>query len=252
MVDVIIPTKNELKNLDDLVLRVHKSLSDASIEYLITFVDDHSNDGTLEKIKELSKSYNIQYFLKNGKQGKGYSIMEGLKLTRNEQIVFLDADLQYPPENLPEMLALLNKHGVVVANRTNYKSKNILRKLISRSNSFLLGKLIYNYGCDIQSGMKAFRRSILTEVKSKNVGKWTFDLQLLNASYHLGQTIGTVDINFENRLYGSSKVSILGTSIEIFLNALKVKLTHIGHVVHMAPKMKNSMLHAGMLIRGKK
>src|SRR3990167_2855291 len=116
--EVIVPVKNEAKNIPELVQRIHKSLSLAKINYRITFVDDHSEDDTTYQINIASEKYpisklessaenfsfqasRIKLLIKYGKPGKAYSILEGAREAESEFIAMIDGDLQYPPEALP-------------------------------------------------------------------------------------------------------------------------------------------------------
>src|SRR3990167_4574163 len=125
-IDIVIPVRNEEKNIWPLVSRVNLSLEKARIDYQIIFIDDHSTDRTVEVINSLRSVFPIQIFTKQGKQGKAYSILEGASYAKGQKIVMIDADLQYPPEAIPKMLTLSKSHGVVVANRAKKNVKFLM------------------------------------------------------------------------------------------------------------------------------
>ena len=70
---VVIPVYNEISTLDEIVRRVQE----VSIEKEILLVDDHSTDGSRERVLELSKFQNIRVFLHNSNQGKGAALRTG-------------------------------------------------------------------------------------------------------------------------------------------------------------------------------
>lgn len=221
--DIIIPVKNEVRNIDELVNRINNSLLDKNIDYRMIFVDDHSTDKTVELLNLLKKNYPIRIYIKQGKPGKAYSILEGVAKSAAEYVVMIDADLQYPPEAIPEMLELTKKHGVVVARRAKYKDSKV-RKLFSHSFNTLFGKVLHGFKCDVQSGLKLFKREIALFVDPQKITPWTLDLTLLHTAQDLGYSIGEVNIKFSKRANGKSKVNLLSTTLEIGKQALKLKL----------------------------
>lgn len=220
--DIIIPVKNEEGNIVALVERTAKVMGEAKIPYKMIFIDDHSTDKTVEVLGSLKDSYPVKVFEKKGKVGKAFSIMEGVKYSDSEFVVMLDADLQYPPEAIPAMYEKAAEFGVVVGNRKSYKA-SFLRRFVSKAFNFGFGKILHGFKVDVQSGLKLFRREILDFVEEKDITPWTLDLSLLNTARNLGFKIGSIDITFDKRTGGHSKVNLIRTSAEIGKNALKLK-----------------------------
>ena len=105
---IITPTLNEGGNIHKLMQRIDAALSAIKISYQVYFIDDHSTDTTVNEINELAGRYPIKCFSKEGHRGKGYSIVQGFSLVDTELVAVLDADLQYPPEAIPEMIAKID------------------------------------------------------------------------------------------------------------------------------------------------
>src|SRR5260221_9881997 len=106
---IVIPVWNEEKNILSLVERIDSTLSEKDIPYEIIFIDDNSKDKTAEIIYSLAKKYPITYQRKIGKKGKSYSLVEGFALASYDILAMIDADLQYPPEALPQMVQKIQK-----------------------------------------------------------------------------------------------------------------------------------------------
>jgi dolichol-phosphate mannosyltransferase len=221
--DVLVPVKNEADNVEELVSRIHTSLTEAGISYGVIFIDDHSEDTTVDVINRLAKQYPVKAYTKQGKKGKAYSILEGVRYSTADTLAMIDGDLQYPPEALVEMYEKSVEHGVVVAKRQKYQDSKT-RKLVSKTFKYLFGKLLFNFKCDVQSGLKLFKREIIERVEERDVSGWTLDIPLLHTAVEMGHSIGEVDIEFAKRQNGSSKVNTLFASAEIGSQALALKI----------------------------
>src|SRR3990172_5122639 len=277
--DVIIPVYNEAESVNELVTRVDSSLGKAGIDYNLIFVDDHSTDNTREMIQRNVKNghshqaFNslvydakegngvnekngytngtkVKLVSKRGKKGKAYSILEGAQLGNAPYIAMIDGDLQYPPEAIPSMLKIAKTDGVAVANRKNQET-GILRKLGSRANKLLLEKVILGLNCDIQSGLKVFRREIIENVSETDVTAWTLDAPLLSTAQALGHKIGSFDIDFAERKNGESKVNFVKAAVEIPKSALKLKFKN-GKTHRIKPADGDRVIGAGVIHRGKR
>lgn len=249
-IDIVVPVKNEAKNIRPLVKRVHKAMSRSKVGYELIFIDDHSDDETVENLKALQKTYPIKIYLKKGQPGKAYSIIEGAKYSKSEYVVMIDGDLQYPPEAIPQMLKMAEENGVVIASRKhNHDSK--ARALIHLCYNTFFNRFLHGFNFDVQSGLKLFKKEILSLLNPSTITPWTLDLTLLTTARQFGYSIAEVEINFERRKAGQSKVSLTKTSIEIGLNALKLKFAK-GKIFQILPQTKGTMVGAGVVFKGKR
>jgi cellulose synthase/poly-beta-1,6-N-acetylglucosamine synthase-like glycosyltransferase len=230
-ISIIIPTYNEENNIYPMVTRINKIMKTAGIVYEIIYVDDHSLDSTREKIEQLQNKYPISLHLKKGKKGKAYSLIEGFNYARYNIIGMIDADLQYPPEAMIKMLKLITSHkaDIVIGERNNLNTP-IIRKAAHWVFKYLFIQLLHNLNFDVQSGLKVFRKEILSRI-SLDPSPWTFDLDFLIQSLNAGYKIDQITIPLLKRHSGSSKISTLRASWEIGLAAVKSKFKP----VHFAP-----------------
>ncbi len=128
---VVIPIYNEQENLPVLYQRLTDTLSPLGISYEIIFVNDGSVDRSLNLIKEYAeKDSHIMYVDFSRNFGHQIAIYAGMEQSSGNHVVFMDGDLQDPPELLPELLNKA-KEGfeVVYAVRKNRQGVGIFKKI---------------------------------------------------------------------------------------------------------------------------
>lgn len=135
---LVIPTLNEVGNIRTLIDRVQNALSRTDIDYELIIVDDNSQDGTAELVRRHAESDpRIKLLVRVGERGLAGAVIHGWKNTDADLLGVMDADLQHPPEILPDLLAALARgNDIVIASR--YASNgavgnwNAMRHFISR------------------------------------------------------------------------------------------------------------------------
>lgn len=242
---VVIPAYNEAGTISELVKRIRAALSLVGVKNEIIVVDDNSTDRTAAIAKRLKTTL----VKKKGKKGKAYSLLEGFAKAKYSNLAFIDADLQYAPEELGKMVLKLKNADIVVANRKRYKD-TVARKMLSRTFRFAFGKALFGLNHDIQSGLKVFTKEAYTLTEFTPSSQWTFDLEFLYRASEAGFIITNHDISFQKRREGSSHIGLLKTSLEIGSGAAKLKTKRIAPVA-VPSKMASSMRNAGMRYRKK-
>jgi len=244
---IIVPTYNERANIKPLLETIRAGSGGRDYEVIV--VDDHSDDGTWEELTQEQANYPLKIFRKTGKKGKAYSLIEGFEKARGEVIAYIDADLQYPPEEIFPMVDKLEEADVVVANRKVYED-SAHRKLASRIFRTIFGKILFGIPHDTQSGLKVFRKEVLETVKFGPKSAWSYDLEFLTRAHQAGFKIEAHDILFKKRQFGVSKLNSLSAAWELIINALSLRLRAIGP--QNIPANGPSMEGAGVGYRGRK
>lgn len=134
-VSIIIPAYNEEESIPHLMKRLNKLMDFMDkYEFEILFVNDGSKDKTVDLIKEYrKKDKRINYvdFARNF--GKEVAMIAGLDYATGDCAIFLDADLQDPPELIPDMIEYWEKgYDDVYAQRRTRKGETWLKKFTSR------------------------------------------------------------------------------------------------------------------------
>lgn len=104
--DIVVPCYNEAANIPELVRRVQASLRNVeNLEYEILIVDDGSSDSTHSVVKEICSTNPRVGFIRLVRNfGHQVALSAGIEHARGDAVVVMDADLQHPPELLPEMI----------------------------------------------------------------------------------------------------------------------------------------------------
>jgi dolichol-phosphate mannosyltransferase len=133
-ISVIIPVYNEQEILDELYNRLTKAVSGITSDYELIFVNDGSRDLSLSKLMELADHDEKVYYINFSRNfGHQLAVTAGLDHCHGKAVVIIDADLQDPPELIPEMYAKHREgYEVVYARRTKRKGEGWFKKASAR------------------------------------------------------------------------------------------------------------------------
>lgn len=128
-VSVVVPVFDEEEVIEELVSRVGAALERAAVEYELIFVNDGSKDGTLERLRRLrAEDGRIKLIDLSRNFGHQIAVTAGLDHARGDAVVVMDADLQDPPELLPELIARWREgYQVVYTVRQERKEGLVMR-----------------------------------------------------------------------------------------------------------------------------
>src|SRR6266496_969280 len=105
-VSIVIPMLNEREGLPLLLSTLHSAIAALPVHWQIVAVDDGSTDGTREVLpKELSRFGCWQALILSRNFGQQAAYRAGLGAAKGDAVIFMDADLQDPPELIPELIA---------------------------------------------------------------------------------------------------------------------------------------------------
>lgn len=228
---IIIPTYNEVENIEQIVTRIRGSVPAAHV----LIADDNSPDGTGKLADELAQAdESVQVLHRRGKEGLGAAYLAGFGwgLDRDYGVLIeMDADGSHRPEHLPAILEALETADLVKGSRYVPGGKVVnwpkSRELISRVGS-LWTRLMLGIGMkDATGGFNAFRAATLRGIGLDDIASagYCFQVDLLWRTLKAGYTVKEVPITFIEREYGDSKMSS-----QIVIEALiRTTLWGIGH-----------------------
>lgn len=131
--NIVVPCYNEEAVLNTFYEKLTESLKDVNVSWNVIFVNDGSTDNTLEVIRKLSENENVNYLSFSRNFGKESAIYAGLDNADGDYVILMDADLQDPPELIPEMLNDVGEYDVVAARRTSRKGEPKIRSFFARN-----------------------------------------------------------------------------------------------------------------------
>jgi glycosyltransferase involved in cell wall biosynthesis len=234
-----VPTLNEASNLPVLFSRIDKAMSKAKIAYEIIVIDDNSSDGTITVARNNAKRFNVRASNKKGKMGKAYSLLEGFAMAKNEVVCMIDADLQYPPEEIAIMYNIMKQLEVsIVITERNDMRKSRLRQLSTKTFNTIFAQWLFGIKYDTQSGLKLFKKEVLDSI-SVSPSPWSFDLEFIVRSLEAGFKMASHQIPFHERYSGEPKISVIKGTIE--LSIASIKLRQATSFSHMKNKYKQNM-----------
>jgi len=116
---IVIPTLNEAGNIPALLNRLQRALEAVPVQYELIVVDDDSSDGTADVVRAFSdQDPRIRVLVRKDERGLAGAVIHGWQHTDASLLGVIDADLQHPPEVLPELLrAILNGNDIAIASR---------------------------------------------------------------------------------------------------------------------------------------
>ncbi len=130
-ISIVAPIFNEIENIPELYRRVSEVMSAASKSWELVLVDDGSTDGSTERILQLAKEdKHVRPVIFARNFGHQVAITAGWDYARGEAVIIIDADLQDPPEVIPELIAKWREgFEVVYAVRAEREGESWFKKM---------------------------------------------------------------------------------------------------------------------------
>lgn len=213
-VTVIVPCRNEAGNIEELVRRVPSMGRHTEI----LFVDGASNDGTLDRIKDVAAAYrgikDVRWIEQGEARGKKDAVIKGFDAAGGDILMILDADITVMPEDLPKFyLALAEGKGEFVnGTRLVYamepgamRTLNLIANyLFARGFSFLFSTRIRDTLCGTKVLFSRDWRKMRACTVASNDPFGDFDLLMYAA--RMGLKIVEIPVRYQERVYGTTKI----------------------------------------------
>jgi undecaprenyl-phosphate 4-deoxy-4-formamido-L-arabinose transferase len=164
-ISIVIPVYNEELNIRPLFERLYPVMQGTGKPFEIIFTDDGSRDRSMEILKGIATAHReVKVVEFNGNFGQHMAILAAFEKSAGEIVVTLDADLQNPPEEIPKLVAEVEKGHDVVGSVRQSRQDTLFRRLASRivniSTNKMTGMRMSDYGCML----RAYHRNVIDNI----------------------------------------------------------------------------------------
>lgn len=226
---IIIPAYNEEKRIRKTIETIVAYLDRKKHTYELIVVNDGSTDKTKDVVLELAKDSGkkIKILDNSRNKGKGYSVKQGFLAASKEWVLFTDADLSTPIEELETCIRYAGNAAVVIGSRNLPMSHIVVKQPFFRS---MLGRifplfvrlLLLPEIYDSQCGFKLFRKDVAAAVAQRQrIDGFCFDAEQLYITKKLGFVIKEVPITWSND--ERSKIRVIRDSFLMFFDLLRIR-----------------------------
>lgn len=236
---VVIPAFNEKPRILPTLNRVDEYLKGQSYTWSVLVVSDGSNDGTDALVSDFSKShpgFSLHHYLPN--QGKGNAVRVGMLMAPGDLILFSDADLAAPIEELEKLLPKMEQAPIAIGSRPMKESRLEIRQpwyreALGRMANKLIQLLAVSGIQDTQCGFKLFKREVARDVFSRcKLNGFSFDFEALMVARDLGYQIAEVPIRWAHQ--EGSKVVIWRDAPKALYDLVKLRI--LGRARRVEPR----------------
>ena len=205
---IVISLYNENESLRELTEWIDRAIAGspiAGIEYEILMIDDGSDDGSWDTIKELSDvNPHIRAYSFRRNYGKSAALQTGFREAAGEVVITMDADLQDSPDEIPELYRMIREDGYDLVSgwkkvrHDNTLTKNIPSKIYNFTARKVTGLKLHDMNC----GLKAYRGEVVKEIEVYGDMHRYIPYIAKNAGF---TRIGEKVVVHRKRKYGKSK-----------------------------------------------
>ena len=217
-ISIVTPIYNEEKNITPFLDRIVPVLEKMQIKYEIIFVMDVSEDNTERVVlNHIEKNNNIKLIVMSRRVGQPAAMLAGLNNSSGENLVFIDVDLQDPPELIPDMYNEITKgFEVVLAKRKKKINENTIRKFVSTIGYFIINKLS---DTNIPQNIGEYRmisKKIINQIKDLKENEFF----LRGIISYIGFKQKVIEFERKSREIGETKYNKFTGSFRIGLNGI--------------------------------
>lgn len=198
---VIVPVFNERNTLVEIVRRMRLVELPENIETEIIVVDDGSDDGTRDVLRQLGDS-TVRIVMHDTNRGKGAAVRTGFEHATGEYVLVQDADLEYDPEDWPKLLqpVIKGRARVVYGSRFTGERRNMpFSHLLGNKFLSLTTNVLYNTTLsDMETGYKLIDRQLLRQIELRS-DRFDFEPEITAKLLKQGVRIYEVPISYTGR-----------------------------------------------------
>ncbi|MBI5742154.1 MAG: glycosyltransferase family 2 protein [Nitrospirae bacterium] len=217
---VVVPIFNELENVEPLYYSIRAELRKLPISYEIIFVDDGSDDGTREKIREMRKTApDLRLIALKRNFGQTEAMAAGFDNASGRYIITMDGDLQNDPSDIPVLLEKIREGYDVVSGWRKDRKDTFLRTVFSRMANFIIslttGIKLHDHGCTI----KVYEAACIKSLSAYGEMHRFFPV----LASMTGARVTEIPVKHRPRTYGASKYGF-DRVYKVFMDIFSINL----------------------------
>jgi glycosyltransferase involved in cell wall biosynthesis len=227
-VSIVVPAFNEASRIGETIRRIESFLKGMPWTAEVIVVDDGSRDDTYNTVSAL-KFPGLRVLRNPTNRGKGFAVKTGVLASTGEYVLFSDADLSAPIEELEKLLSAAEKQGADVVIGSRAVDRSYIEKHQSRGRE--IGGMIFNVMVrsilglkisDTQCGFKLFRRSKIGPVFERmTVPGFGFDPEILFLASRARLKILEVPVRWSHA--EGSKIRFMRDSVRMFSDLIRIR-----------------------------
>jgi dolichyl-phosphate beta-glucosyltransferase len=226
---LVIPAYNEGARLAPTLERVLGYIARHECDAEVIVVNDGSRDNTADLVRSFAQNHPGLRLVENpGNRGKGYSVRNGVLHARGRVVLFTDADLSSPIEEVPKLLqALAAGADIAIGSRwlqaeLQTRRQSLHRQLFGRIFNLLLRITLGLHFKDTQCGFKAFRqRAALAVFPLQKIEGWGFDPEILFLARKFGLKVQEVPVVWAHD--GGTRINPIADGARMFVEMLRIR-----------------------------
>jgi dolichyl-phosphate beta-glucosyltransferase len=230
---IVVPAYNEADRILPTLARLIEWLDEDGRSAEILVVDDGSSDDTCGVVRSKAASDSRLRLLENGvNRGKGYSVAHGVRESQGAWVLFSDADLSTPVEELLKLEAGRGDAPISIGSRALpdsdlKKRQPFYREMMGRSFNLLVQTLVFPGIQDTQCGFKLFRADVARDLfERRTIDGFAFDVEVLFLARKHGHTVIEIPVVWIND--EASRVDPIRHSLRMFADIMKIRGRHRG------------------------
>ena len=204
LLSVVMPVYNEIGTVEEIIRRV----LDVPLRTELIVVDDCSTDGTRDVLTRLQGELGFNLLLQPRNEGKGSALRRGFEAVSGDLVVIQDADLEYSPEEFPQLIELIcqGRADVVFGSRFLGRHRVFLfTHYVGNRIVTLLTNLLYNTMLtDMETCYKVMRTEVLRSMRLRSNG-FGIEPELTAKIFKRGYRVYEVPITYDGRGYQEGK-----------------------------------------------
>jgi glycosyltransferase involved in cell wall biosynthesis len=204
LLSVVMPVYNERATIREIVRRVLA----VPIRIELIIVDDGSKDGTREILTELSREYQMKLIFQPANAGKGAALRRGFQEVTGELVVIQDADLEYSPEEFPELIELICQGRADVVYGSRFLGRHrvfLFTHYVGNRFLTLVTNVLYNTMLtDMETCYKVMRSEVLNGLDLESNG-FGIEPEITAKIFKRHYRVYEVPISYDGRTYEEGK-----------------------------------------------